>query len=159
MRRSDKEIKDPQILHEILNQSVVCRIALCDGEKPYLVPMNFAYSENRLYLHSATSGRKIDILKENNNICFQMDIKTQMVRSENPCNWGMKYLSVIGSGKAHLIDDLSGKKDALDIIMAKYSLKSLESDEKLFEYSEKSLNNVLVIRVEVEEITGKKSGY
>jgi len=159
MRRSDKEIKDPQILREILNQSEVCRIALCDGEKPYLVPMNFAYTENRLYLHSATSGRKINILKENNNICFQMDIKTQMVRSENPCNWGMKYLSVIGSGKAHLIDDILGKKEALDIIMAKYSPKSLESDEKSFEYSENSLNNVLVIRVEVEEITGKKSGY
>lgn len=159
MRRSDKEIKDPEILREILNQSEVCRIALCDGEKPYLVPMNFAYSENRLYLHSATSGRKINILKENNNICFQMDIKTQMVRSENPCNWGMKYLSVIGSGKAHLIDDILGKKEALDIIMAKYSQKSIESDEQLFEYSEQSLNNVLVIRVEVEEITGKKSGY
>jgi uncharacterized protein len=139
MRRSDKEIKDPQILHEILNQSAVCRIALCDGEKPYLVPMNFAYSENRLYIHSATSGRKINILKENNNICFQMDIQTQMVRSENPRNWGMKYLSVIGSGKAHLIEDLSRKKEALDIIMAKYSQKSLESDEKSFEYSEKSL--------------------
>lgn len=159
MRRSDKEIKDPEILHEILNQSEVCRIALCDGEKPYLVPMNFAYNENRLYLHSATSGRKIDIIKKNNSICFQMDIKTQMVRSENPCNWGMKYLSVIGSGKAHLIDDISGKKEALDIIMAKYSQKSIESDEKLFEYSENSLNNVRVIRVEVEEITGKKSGY
>ncbi|EKF86646.1 pyridoxamine 5'-phosphate oxidase family protein [Methanobacterium formicicum] len=159
MRRSDKEIKDPQILHKILNQSEVCRIALCDGEEPYLVPMNFAYSENRLYLHSATRGRKIDILKENNNICFQMDIKTQMVRSENPCNWGMKYLSVIGSGKAHLIDDLQGKKEAMDIIMAKYSQESIESDEQLFEYSEQSLNKVLVIRVEVEEITGKKSGY
>jgi len=159
MRRSDKEIKDPQILFEVLNQSEVCRIALCDGEKPYLVPMNFAYSENRLYLHSATSGRKIDILKENNNICFQVDIKTQMVRSENPCNWGMKYLSVIGSGKAHLIDDILGKKEALDIIMAKYSLKSIESDEQLFEYSENSLNNVLVIEVEIEEITGKTSGY
>ena len=61
-----------------------------------------------------------------------MDIKTQMVRSENPCNWGMKYLSVIGSGKAHLIDDILGKKEALDIIMAKYSQKS---DEKSFEYS------------------------
>lgn len=159
MRISDKEIKDPEILLEILNQSEVCRIALCDGGKPYLVPMNFAYSENKLYLHSATGGRKIDILKENNNICFQMDIKTQMVRSENPCSWGMKYLSVIGSGKAHLIDDLSGKKEVLDIIMGKYSQKSVKSSEKSFEYSDESLNNVLVIKVEVEEITGKKSGY
>ena len=159
MRRSDKEIEDSQTIQKVLEEAEICRIALVDGNEPYLVPMNFGYKNNTLYLHSATAGRKIDILKENNSICFQMDIKTQMVRSENPCNWGMKYLSVIGSGKAHLIDDISGKKEALDIIMAKYSPKSLESDEKLFEYSEQSLNNVLVIGVEVEEITGKKSGY
>ena len=159
MRRSDKEIKDSQTIQKVLEEAEICRIALVDGDEPYLVPMNFGYKNNTLYPHSATAGRKIDILKENNSICFQMDIKTQMVRSENPCNWGMKYLSVIGSGKAHLIDDISGKKEALDIIMAKYSPKSLESDEKLFEYSEQSLNNVLVIGVEVEEITGKKSGY
>ena len=159
MRRSDKEIKDSQTIQKVLEEAEICRIALVDGNEPYLVPMNFGYKNNTLYLHSATAGRKIDILKENNSICFQMDIKTQMVRSENPCNWGMKYLSVIGSGKAHLIDDISGKKEALDIIMAKHSPKSLESDEKSFEYSEQSLNNVLVIRVEVEEITGKTSGY
>jgi uncharacterized protein len=159
MRRSDKEIKDSQTIQKVLGEAEICRIALVDGDEPYLVPMNFGYKNNTLYLHSATEGRKIDILKENNSICFQMDIKTRMVRSENPCNWGMKYLSVIGSGKAHLIDDISGKKEALDIIMAKYSPKSLESDEKLFEYSEQSLNNVLVIRVEIEEINGKTSGY
>ena len=159
MRRSDKEIKDSKTIQKVLEEAEICRIALVDGDEPYLVPMNFGYKNNTLYLHSATEGRKIDILKENNRICFQMDIKTQMVRSENPCNWGMKYLSVIGSGKAHLIDDISGKKEALNIIMAKYSPKSLESDEKSFEYSEQSLNNVLVIGVEVEEITGKKSGY
>lgn len=159
MRRSDKQIKDPELLLEILNQSEVCRIALCNGEKPYLVPMNFAYNENTLYLHSATSGRKIDILRKNNNICFQMDIKTQMLRSENPCNWGMRYMSVIGSGQAQFIDDVRGKKQALDIIMTKYSQKSCESAGKLFEYSDEALSKVLVIKVEVEEITGKKSGY
>ena len=81
-----------------------------------------------------------------------------MVGSENPCNWGMKYMSIIGSGQAHFIDDVRGKKQALDIIMTKYSQKSHKSDEKSFEYSENSLNNVLVICVEVAEITGKKSG-
>lgn len=159
MRRSDKEITDPNTIQRILNGAEICRIALSDGEKPYIVPMNFGYKDNTLYLHSADEGYKIDILKVNNNICFQMDIKTEMVSSDNPCNWGMKYLSVIGSGKAHLIDDLPGKKEAFDIIMAKYSLKSDESDGKLFEYSDDALNKVLMIKVEVEEITGKKSGY
>lgn len=152
MRRSDKQINDLKTIQRIIGEAEVCRIALSDGEKPYIVPMNFGYKDNSLYLHSASEGDKIDILMANKNICFQMDIETELVKSESPCNWGMKYLSVIGSGKAQLIDDLKGKREALDIIMSKYS-------EKSFEYSPEALDQVLVIKVEIEEITGKKSGY
>jgi hypothetical protein len=153
MRRNDKEIKDHEIILKVLNQSETCRIALCNGLKPYIVPMNFAYHDNVLYLHSATEGRKIDIIRKNSNISFQMDIKTQIVTDENPCNWGMRYLSVIGSGQAQLIDYHHGKREAMDILMAKYS------SENSFEYSPESLDNVMMIKVEIEEITGKKSGY
>jgi len=153
MRRSDKEIKDPELILRVLNQSEACRIALCDGGKPYIVPMNFAYYDNALYLHSATEGRKIDIIRKNNNVSFQMDIKTQIVANENPCNWGMKYLSVTGYGQAYLMEDLPEKKEVMDIIMAKYS------SENSFEYTDKALNNILVIKIEIEEMTGKKSGY
>lgn len=153
MRRKDKEIKDFKLIRKILKKADVCRIALVDGEKPYIVPMNFAYKENILYLHSATEGRKIGILKKNNQICFQMDIKTELVTSEIPCNSGMKYLSVIGYGKAHLIDDLTEKREALDIIIGKYSL------DTCYEYSQEALEKVLVIKISIENITGKKSGY
>ncbi len=153
MRRSDKEIKDPELILEILNQSEMCRIALCDGEKPYLVPMNFGYKNNTLYLHSASEGYKNDVLKKNDNICFQMDIKTEMVSSESPCNWGMKYLSVIGHGKAQFIHSLPEKKEALDVIMRKYS------PDVSFEYSDEAVKKVAVIKVKIEDITGKKSGY
>jgi len=115
--------------------------------------MNFGYKENTLYLHSASQGRKIKILKQNNNICFQMDIKTELVVSESPCNWGMKYLSLIGQGKAYLISNISEKKDALNVIMRKYS------PETSFEYSDDAVNKVAVIKVNIDNITGKKSGY
>jgi len=153
MRRSDKEIKDLELIWKVLNECESCRIALCDGGKPYIVPMNFAYHDNALYLHSATEGCKIDIIRENSNISFQMDIKTQIVTDEIPCNWGMKYLSVIGSGQAHLIHDTLEKKEAMDIMMAKYS------SENSFEYSDEALNSIMVIKIEIEEMNGKKSGY
>ncbi len=153
MRRNDKEIKDHEIILKVLNQSETCRIAFCDGLEPYIVPMNFAYHDDALYLHSATEGRKINILRKNNKISFQMDVKTQVVTHEIPCNWGMKYLSVIGSGKALLIQDTTEKKRAMDIIMAKYS------SENSFEYSDEALNSILVIKIEIEKMTGKKSGY
>lgn len=153
MRRSDKEIKDPETIHRIIKETDVCRIALSDGKKPYIVPMNFAYKDNTLYFHSATEGQKIDILRKNNQVCFQMDIKTELVISEIPCNWGMKYLSVVGFGKAQIIDDDTEKKAALDILMSKYS------SENSFEYSDEAICKVMVIKVEIEKMTGKKSGY
>jgi uncharacterized protein len=153
MRRSDKEINDPETIQKIFNESEVCRIALSDDNKPYIVPMNFGYKDNTLFLHSASEGYKIDVLKRNKNVCFQMDIKTEIVKSESPCNWGMKYLSLIGSGKAHLIDNLSEKREALNVIMIKYS------PDTSFSYSDKALKEVLVIKVNIGSVTGKKSGY
>ncbi|WP_321422706.1 pyridoxamine 5'-phosphate oxidase family protein [uncultured Methanobacterium sp.] len=154
MRRSDKEIKDSQTIKKVFEEAEICRIALVDGDEPYLVPMNFGYKNNTLYLHSATEGHKIDILKENNSICFQMDIKTEIIASDNPCNWSVKYLSVIGNGKAQLIDNATEKINALNIIMGKYA-----PDIASFEYLDEAVRKVSVIKVKIDGITGKKSGY
>jgi nitroimidazol reductase NimA-like FMN-containing flavoprotein (pyridoxamine 5'-phosphate oxidase superfamily) len=155
MRRSDKEIKDKNLMENILKEAHVCRIALCDDNKPYIIPMNFAFKDNNLYLHSALEGQKIDILNKNNNICFEVDIENEIVKSEKACDWGMKYYSVIGLGKSEFIKDINEKKKALDIIMQKYS----ENNTKSFQYSQSSFDKIVVIKVEITEITGKKSGY
>lgn len=64
MRRSDKEIKDKSTIESILNEAQVCRIALCNDNKPYIVPMNFGFKDNYIYIHSACEGHKIDIIKK-----------------------------------------------------------------------------------------------
>lgn len=153
MRRTDKEINDIETVNWILQKAKVCRIALSHDNRPYIVPMIFAFKNNSLYLHSAHEGRKIDILRKNNQICFEVDLKKEVVEGEDPCKWGMRYYSVVGCGKAHFIKDLNKKKKALNIIMAKYSSKSE------FEYSKHSLDGVTVIGVEITHLTGKKSGY
>ena len=79
--------------------------ALCDNNNPYIVPMNFGFKDNNLYLHSAHEGRKIDIIKRNNSICFEVDMETEILTSDIACNWEMKYYSIIGFGKAHFIED------------------------------------------------------
>ncbi len=155
MRRNDKEIKDKKCMEQILKKAKVCRIALCDKNKPYIVPMNFGFDDNYIYLHSAREGRKIDLIKENNNICFEADIETEIITADNACSWGMKYYSIIGFGKAHFIEDKDKKINALDVIMQKYSNKPNET----FEYSKPSLDKTTVIKVEIESLTGKKSGY
>ncbi len=114
--------------------------------------MCFGYRDNRLYFHSAADGKKIDIIKKNNRICFEFDTHEGLIKSENPCDWDMKYCSVIGSGKAFFIEKPEEKIRALNIIAEHYS-----SDAH--QYQKNSVDNVRIIKVEIDNITGKKSGY
>ena len=104
MRRNDKEISDRDKIDGIIARCKVCRIALCENGQAYVLPLNFGYDGKNLYFHSATVGKKIDILKNNNRVGFEFDILHEIVTSENPCEWGSKYESVVGTGTAKFID-------------------------------------------------------
>ena len=151
MRRTDKEITDRIKIESIIQRSVVCRLGMLDENRPYIVPLCFGYKENTLYFHSANKGRKIDILKKNNTVCFEFDIDYEPIKADNPCEWGMIYKSVIGFGKAYLVNDFKAKCAALDIIMQQYS-------DETFDYPKTKIKNTLVIKVEIEHMTGKQSG-
>jgi len=151
MRRTDNEITDRIKIESIIQRSVVCRLGMLDENRPYIVPLCFGYKENTLYFHSANKGRKIDILKKNNTVCFEFDIDYEPIKADNPCEWAMIYKSVIGFGKAYLVDDFKAKCAALDIIMQQYS-------DETFDYPKTKIKNTLVIRVEIEHMTGKQSG-
>jgi nitroimidazol reductase NimA-like FMN-containing flavoprotein (pyridoxamine 5'-phosphate oxidase superfamily) len=68
MRRSEREIKDRAVIDAIIRQCLVCRLGLSDGEEPYIVPLCFGYDGEALYVHSASDGRKIDILRKNSRV-------------------------------------------------------------------------------------------
>jgi len=152
MRRKDKEINDIADIENIINRASVCRLGLCENEHPYIVPLCFGYKDNTLYFHSAPEGRKLDILKKNNNVCFEFDIDHDLAKAEKACDWGMKYQSVTGFGKAVVIDDTEAKRKALDVIMGNYSNRS-------FTYPTETIRNTAIIKVQIQSMTGKKSGY
>ena len=151
MRRKDKQITDSAIIGDILSKARVCRLSLCENNQPYVVPLCFGYKDNTLYFHCAAQGKKIDILRKNNNVCFEVDIDHEIIKADQPCDWAMKYKSVIGFGKAVFIEDIEQKGKALDIIMQQYS-------EGTFEYPANAIENIVVIKVEIESMTGKQSG-
>ena len=150
MRRKDKQINDIAAIEDILSNATVCRLALCENNQPYVVPLCFGYKDNTLYFHCAEQGKKLDILRKNNNVCFEVDIDHELTKADQPCNWGMKYKSVIGFGKAVFIENIESKRKALDIIMQQYS-------KNPFEYPDKAITNTTVIKVEIETITAKQS--
>ncbi len=102
----------------------------------------------RFLFHSAVEGRKIDIIKKNNRVCFEFDILQEIVKAEQACNWSAKYESVIGSGKAEIVDDLETKNMALSCIMRQYG-------SELKDFTDDLLKKTLVLRVSILEISGK----
>jgi nitroimidazol reductase NimA-like FMN-containing flavoprotein (pyridoxamine 5'-phosphate oxidase superfamily) len=152
MRRKDQEITDIATIEGIIRKGQVCRLALSENGRPYIVTLCFGYKDNNLYFHTACEGKKLDILRKNNDVCFEIDIDHELVKGKKACNCSMKYRSVIGFGKAELIEDIESKCRAFNIIMQNYY-------EGFFKYSEESINNTVIIRVEIESMTGKKLGY
>jgi nitroimidazol reductase NimA-like FMN-containing flavoprotein (pyridoxamine 5'-phosphate oxidase superfamily) len=155
LRRKDREVKDKKAIESIIKRATVCRIALSENNLPYVVPVSFGYKDNCLYFHSAPEGRKIDTIKQNNNVCFELDVDCEFVKkSEQPCSWCMKYRSVIGFGKAFLVQGTEQKRKALDIIVGHYSGSPYQ-----YPYPEDMISNIAVVKVEVDSVTAKKSGY
>jgi nitroimidazol reductase NimA-like FMN-containing flavoprotein (pyridoxamine 5'-phosphate oxidase superfamily) len=150
MRRQEREIRDEKEIRQILETGLVCRLGLYDGQYPYVVPMNYGYQGGRLYFHCAREGRKMDILKSNDRVCIEVDIDARIIRGEAPCRWTAKYRSVIGFGRARIIDDEKEKKSGLDVIMAHYGGSGGS-------YDEKSLQRTSLIEVVLERLTGKQS--
>lgn len=148
MRRKDREIKDKAEIERIIQNALVCRVALSDGDSPYVFPVCFGFKDGTIYFHSAQEGKKIEILKKNNKVCFEMDIDTKLIEGEKGCEWGIRYSSVIGFGTASFVEDIEEKKKALHVLLAHYSDKS-------YEFPEPSLDQVAIIKIRVESITGK----
>ena len=152
MRRKDKEVSDAAAIEAIIAKASVCRLGMVDGDKPYVVPLNFGYRDNTLYFHGALKGRKIDILKENPNVCIEFDVVDRLLESDEACGWSMKFQSAVAFGTAMFIDDPEEKRQALAIIMNQYS-------DKVFEFPEKKVKATGVFKVEVENMSGKQSGF
>jgi len=152
MRRKDKEISDPAGINSIIEKARVCRLGMANGDKPYVVPLCFGFQDNVLYFHSALKGWKNGYLQNNSKVCFEFDELAEVIESDEPCLWGLKYQSVIGFGKALFIESSDEKRKALNIIMAQYS-------DQQFEFPENMLEVTAVFKVEIESMTGKQSGF
>ncbi len=152
MRRLDKEINDQTILDEILNKSQVVRIGFAADNIPFIFPVNFGYAYNKIYIHSATQGSKIDLIPKNNKVCFEMELYDEIIKAKKSCNWTTKYRSIIGWGTISIATDREEKIKGLDIIMVKYG-KPLNNN-----YSDTMLKKMVLLVIEIDRFTGKQSG-
>jgi nitroimidazol reductase NimA-like FMN-containing flavoprotein (pyridoxamine 5'-phosphate oxidase superfamily) len=149
VRRKDREITDRSEIEAILNEAMVCRIGLADQNGPYIVPVCFGYEDGSVYIHSAPEGKKLAMLAKDSRCCFEVDICDRVIRGDRPCSWGMRYRSVMGYGRAEILADPDGKRHGLNCIMHHYHGST-------HEFSGQDLESVIVVRIVLESMTGKK---
>lgn len=150
MRRTEKEIGNRAEIDAIIHRSQVCRLGLSDQGAPYIVPLCFGYDGQALYFHCAKEGRKLDILRQNDKVCFEFDIVEGLVEADQGCSWGIRYQSVIGSGRAYLVENATDKEQALSLIMSQYS-------KRTFSFPPAMVSRVAVVKIEIESLMGKQS--
>ena len=151
MRKSNQEIRDGQVLQEILQGSVICRIAMMDGDRPYILPFNYGYSDGCLYIHSAPEGTKIDLLRKNRQVCFEVEDLPEIIEGERACDWTTRYRSVVGYGEVEILTDEAGKRRGLEVIMAQHGAPGL------IEFKQKNLDRMVILKLRITSMTGKKS--
>ena len=152
MTKRERQVTDPQQIMKIMDEGKVLHLGLAVDNEPYVVPMNYGYTNEDgklvIYLHSAVRGKKLDMMRANPRVFFEIDCDLQPFEGVLPCQYGMVYSSVMGKGIATIVEDVEEKKKAMSILMKTQTGKDFTFDDRL-------VSIVAVIRIDVEEYTAK----
>jgi len=152
LTKREIKITEPDEISRILDTAKVLHMGLAVDNEPYVVPMNYGYAleDGRLvlYLHSAVKGKKLDMIRANPNIFFSIDCDRMPFEGRVPCQYGLVYSSIMGRGKATIVEDVEEKMQAMTLLMKTQTGKD-------FSFNERLVSIVAVIRIDVEEYTAK----
>lgn len=150
MRRNDRELDFSATL-DLLDRCRVIRLAMIDGQEPYIVPLNYGYTykagQITLFCHSAKVGRKLDVMRANPLVGFEMDTDYLLQEHEEACHHSNLFSSVIGTGEFEL---LAGEeaKSALAVLIRHQTGRD-------FCFTDEQINSVAVFAIHVKSISGK----
>ena len=153
MRRNDKNIKDIDLIKEIISKCQVVEVAMCKDNAPYLVPLNYGYEFNGeklvLYCHCANKGKKLDILDENPNVFIEIHNEKNIIESNTTCESGFEYFSIMSPGKVEFIHNIYDKIHGLNKIMEHYTSKNTN------EFKNECLNKIFLLKVTCTDVSAK----
>lgn len=155
IRRKDRGVTDHNQIIKIIDRAKILHLGLIDNEFPYIVPLHYGYEYDCskdmfiFYMHGAKNGHKIDLIRSNSNACIELETDVELDSADDiPCQYGSFYSSVIGQGYATIVNDEEEKKRALNLLMENQT-------GRMFEFTEKMVAAVAVIKVEIREYTAK----
>lgn len=154
MRRKDREIQSPEEITKIMKKSHVCTLAFSTDSCPYIIPMNFGFTQSAnkytLYFHGAQKGTKIDLMHTDNHISFCMYTEKELKLSTPACRSTMFYASICGTGFLTEVTTTEEKHQALTHLMHHYNPTAAA-----FDFDSHILTQTTVLKLEVQTLTAK----
>lgn len=150
-KRLNEVVEMDEVL-KILDTCKILHLGMVDGDEPYVVAMNYGYvmedGELTLYLHGAVRGRKLDVLRANPKVYFEMSCDVTPFEGKTACQYGVAYSYLKGKGAAEIVEDVEEKKKGLAILMKTQSGKD-------FEFTDRLVGIVSVIKIKVFQYDAK----
>ncbi len=151
------EIQSRQKMMDFLNSQPVGRVASIDEDGyPQVIPMNFVYFANAIYMHSYPFGEKLDNIRRNPQVGFEVDqhicfLPSYYFHPSDASQADTLYISVVIKGSGEIIQDNKEKASALNALMKKYQE---EGKYEALDENMASVREVAVIKVVPTEIHG-----
>jgi uncharacterized protein len=120
IRRDKLTCTDDERIDQFLIQARTGYLGLTDGEFPYVVPLNFIWTNGAVYFHGANQGRKIELLHANPNCCFTVAEEYGTMVSPIPAKTDTAYMSVMLFGEVEIVSDITEATSAMQSMLDKY---------------------------------------
>ena len=154
MRRKEREVLNPSAIENIIKASKIMHVGMNDNGKVYVLPFNYGYSyedgKYTFYIHSAKEGRKIEVLKNNPDVGFEIDIEHKLQTADTACGHSQFYQSIVGNGHIQIVDDMEEKKAYLQKIMYQ------QTGRADWDLPDEGVSPVYILKLEVSELTAKE---
>lgn len=154
MRRKDREVTDHKMMEEFIADCHCCRIGFNDDGEVYIVPMNFGYEAEGgtdiFYFHCAKEGRKLDIIRKNPKVGFELDTHYKLTVAETACSCAARFRSLIGTGTIEIVEEPEEKKRGL------LSLMKQTTGKTDWTFVPEMVEKVCVLKLTVEKMSCKE---
>ena len=147
---TEREITDINEIEDVLRSARVCRIALIDGEYPYIVPMCFGYNltgeKLEIYFRCKEKGKKMELIRINKKAAFEIDKLHDIIQTDKALGFAAHYHSITGTGTIEIVTGID-KITGITLLTKKYH--DGDTDNK---FSEQTLNDCAILKLTADEL-------
>lgn len=160
MRKSNRRVTDRERIDQFLKKQRIGYLGLSDQTSPYVVPLNFYWSGEKLYFHGADSGRKAAILAQSPLVCFTVAEELATLTSPIPAHTTTAYFSVMLFGRVRKVEPLDEQREAMQQLLDKFVPGFFQKPlaaQHLARYRSSLGSRTVIYCLEPEEIAAKEN--